>query len=201
MMQGHLMLSGRSTEVVPIAHSEARRFVLAHHYSGRYPTGAMYRYGKVDDGLLVGVCVFGSPASPWVSVSAVGKMSQVLELQRLALSNNRKNEASWFVARCMKMLAYHFRGVLVSYADTGEGHHGGVYQALGFHYAGCSQARTDIASRGHARHHDGDPSERQQRTAKHRYWLSVPRGKFDDSCLWPSLPYPKPDEEREVTDE
>ena len=152
----------------------------------------MFIYGKYDDGVLDGVCVFGSPASPWVSVSAVGEMNKVLELQRLALSGNKPNEASWFVSRCLKLLGAKWEGIVVSYADTGAGHHGGVYQALGFQYGGVSKERTDIASDGHARHHGGDPSIRQHRTAKHRYWTWVPRKKRAE-CLWPSLEYPKPD--------
>jgi hypothetical protein len=181
-----------NVSVVPITHGEAYDFVLKHHYSGRFPSGAMFIYGKYDDGSLVGVCVFGSPASPWVSVSATGERNRVLELQRLALSNNASNEASWFVAKCFKNLAKHWSGIVVSYADTGAGHHGGVYQALGFKYGGISRERTDIASDGHARHHGGDPSVRQRRTAKHRYWIQVPRnGKAH--CLWESQKYPKPD--------
>lgn len=190
--QAVMMFDGPE-EVREISHGEAFDFVLRYHYSGRFPAGAMYRYGKYEHGLLNGVCVFGSPASPWVSVSAVGKPNAVLELQRLALSHNKPNEASTFVAKCLRMLSKEFRGIVVSYADVGAGHHGGVYQALGFNYSGVSKERTDIASDGHARHHNSDTSRRQHRTAKHRYWLRVPRSLKGHGCLWPILPYPKPD--------
>lgn len=184
---------GEQTRYVePIPHGIAVDFVVRHHYSKSFPAGAMYRYGEFDGGYLVGVCVFGSPASPWVSVSATGERNAVLELQRLALSRNLPNEASWFVSRCLALLSKEWRGICVSYADTGAGHHGGVYQSLGFRYGGISKERTDIWSEGHARHHCGDTTKRKHRTAKHRYWLPVPRNLKHD-CRWPSLPYPKPD--------
>ena len=192
-LQSGFDFSGSDPEVRLLPHGEAHDFVVRWHYSGRFPTGATHIYGKIDNGIITGVCVFGSPASPWVSVSATGQRNVVLELQRLALVHNKPNEASWFIARALKHLATVWRGVVVSYADTAAGHHGGVYQACGFNYGGISKERTDIAADGkHARHHGGDHTKRQHRSAKHRYWIYVPRSYTKMPCLWPSLRYPKP---------
>lgn len=181
-------------EVRAITHGEAHDLVVSYHYSKRFPSGAVYLYGKYVEGQLVGVCVFGSPASPWVSVSATGERNRVLELQRLALINNEPNEATWLIARSLRLLRREWTGMVVSYADTAQGHHGGVYQAAGFFYAGKSDARTDIYAGGkHPRHHNGDSTVRQPRSAKHRYWIYVPRNLKNGPSLWPKLPYPKPD--------
>jgi hypothetical protein len=178
---------------------KSKRFVTKpfcdiYHYENKFPTAAMFHYEMVEDDEIVGVAVFGSPASPWVSVSATGKKQSVLELQRLALKFNRKNEGTWFLARVWKLLEKEYQGIIVSYSDTGQNHHGGVYQAFGFNYAGCSRERTDMYSEGHSRHHEGDKNKRKFRTSKHRYWLSVPRFKFDDTMTekWKPQPYPKP---------
>jgi hypothetical protein len=184
-----------SDKVIRISRVEAKDFCAIHHYSGtRFPTAAQHFFGMYDGDKLVGVCVFGQPASPWVSISIVGEKNKVIELQRLALSRNIKNEGTWFLSKVWKLLAEDFKGIVVSYADTAQGHHGGVYQAFGFNYAGCSSRRTDIYTEGHPRHHDGDATKRKERSAKHRYWLSCPRAKYDCTVTdkWLPLPYQKP---------
>jgi hypothetical protein len=59
---------------------------------------------------------------------------------------------------------------VVSYADTGWGHVGYIYQATNFLYTGITKERTDIFSEsGHSRHYDKSETQRQFRSAKHRY--------------------------------
>ena len=60
----------------------------------------------------------------------------VIELNRLCLRNNKKNEASILVGRSIKMLPSN--KVIVSYADSGQNHVGCVYQATNFLYTGLS---------------------------------------------------------------
>ena len=177
--------------IKPVTYIEAKNFCLIYHYTKRFPQVVLYKWGLFKNGDLKGISTFGLPASPWVSISATGSKNNVIELSRLALADNLPNEASWFVSRCLKLLEQEWEGVLVSYADVAQHHHGGIYQALGFHYGGCSRPRTDIYTDGHPRHHNGDPSKRKYRSPKHRYWLSIPRRKYN--CEWGKLPYPKPD--------
>ena len=185
----------KSSSVSEISLQTSKKFCSKYHYAGkRFPTGAMFNYGIYRGGVLKGVCVLGAPASPFVSVSATGEKNMVIELQRLALSENIKNEGTFFLSRVWRMLEKKYKGIVVSYADTAHNHHGGVYQAFGFYYAGCSSPRTDIFSEsGHSRHHCGDINKRINRTPKHRYWLSCPRGKFDKLSKWGAMGYPKPD--------
>jgi hypothetical protein len=53
--------------------------------------------------------------------------SIVVELNRLCLLDNDKNQASFLVANSMKLLPK--PTIVISYADTGQGHVGYVYQA------------------------------------------------------------------------
>jgi predicted ATP-dependent Lon-type protease len=60
--------------------------------------------------------------------------------------------------------------VIVSYADTAQGHIGYVYQATNFLFTGTTKERTDMdAGEGKHSRHGTDPSVRKFRSAKHRY--------------------------------
>lgn len=64
-------------------------------------------------------------------------------MNRLCLEHNRKNEASYLVAKSLKMLP--MNKIIISFADTNENHKGIVYQASNFSYHGLSAKRTDWA--------------------------------------------------------
>jgi hypothetical protein len=70
----------------------------------------------------------------------------VLELNRLCLKYNRKNEASYLVGNSLKKLPRN--KIIVSFADTEQGHKGTVYQATNFLYCGLSAKRTDWKVKG-----------------------------------------------------
>ena len=71
---------------------------------------------------------------------------RVVELNRLCLLGNHKNHASILVARSLKLLPR--PKIVVSYADTSQGHVGYVYQATNFLYCGLSAKRTDWKVKG-----------------------------------------------------
>ena len=114
---------------------------------------------------------YGSPASPSLCKGILGEQyrDQVIELNRLVLVNNKRNEASYLVAQSLKLLPK--PRCIVSYADTHQGHAGCIYQASNFLFTGTTKARTDIAGKDgkHSRHHLGDRTNRVYRSAKHRY--------------------------------
>jgi len=136
----------------------AKRFVVTHHYSGTYPAAAR-RYGLWNrTGALVGVAVFGVPASNRVLTNVFPDLEPVvesLECSRFVLLDGPGNEESWFLARCFDQLAA--RGVrgVVSFADpvprrtasgavVCPGHVGTIYQATNAIYTGRGTARTVI---------------------------------------------------------
>lgn len=145
-------------------------FLLNIHYAKRIPS-ISYAFGLYENEELIGVITFGSPASPSLCKGLLGEehKSKVIELNRLCLKYNRKNEASYLVSKAIKMLPT--PKAIVSYADTKQNHLGVIYQASNFIFTGTTKPRTDMASADgkHSRHSMGDPSKRVDRSAKHRY--------------------------------
>jgi hypothetical protein len=171
-------------------------FILNIHYAKRKPS-ISYVYGLYDEDELIGICSFGSPASPALCKGIAGEhnKSKVIELNRLVLKYNRKNEASYLVGKSLKLLPK--PKIVVSYADTAQNHLGIVYQATNFYFTGTSKPRTDMAGKDgkHSRHHLGDTTKRVFRSAKHRYvYINASKKekqKLLDELNYPIMEYPK----------
>jgi len=86
--------------------------------------------------------------------------------------------------------------IIVSYADTAQGHIGCVYQATNFLFTGTTKERTDMSA-GEGKHsrHATDTSIRQFRSAKHRYIYfhgnKTDKKLFLKKLNYSILPYPK----------
>ena len=156
--------------VKQIQYSDTKDLILNVHYAKRMPS-ISYAYGLFEGDDMVGIVSYGSPASPSLCKGVMGEehKSKVIELNRLVLRNNKKNEASYLVANSLKLLPK--PKVVVSYADTAQDHAGIIYQATNFLFTGTTKPRTDIAGKDgkHSRHHLGDRTNRINRSAKHRY--------------------------------
>jgi hypothetical protein len=181
---------------------ECEQWVLRKHYAKRMPP-ISYAYGLYEDKELIGVVTYGSPPSRPLCVGVCGKehADKVLELNRLVLADNHKNHASMLVGRSLRLLPP--PKIIVSFADTKQGHVGYVYQATNWLYTGLSAARNDRVSEGDGRHpRTGfDPNGTLiPRSAKHRYVFFVGNRKdVKDlkACLnYPPQPYPKGDSAR-----
>jgi len=133
-------------QVDKITRNQCAPFILGIHYAKRWPS-ISYAFGLFDDGELIGVVTYGTPPSAPLKRGIAGDeyKHQVLELNRLCLKYNRKNEASMLVGRSLKNLP---ECIVVSYADTEQGHKGYVYQACNFLYCGLSAKRTDWKVKG-----------------------------------------------------
>lgn len=134
-------------EVQPITRNDCEPFIIGIHYAKRWPS-ITYAYGLFDDSELVGVVTYGTPPSATLKRGVAGDeyKSDVLELNRLCLKYNRKNEASFLVGRSLRLLPKN--KIIVSFADTEQEHKGYVYQACNFTYHGLSAKRTDWKVRG-----------------------------------------------------
>jgi hypothetical protein len=138
----------------------------------------------------------------------------VLELNRICLENNEKNQASYFVAKTLQLLPK--PTIVVSYADTAQGHVGYVYQASNFIYTGLSANRVDWTIKGQEHKHSktisdgktlediksehGDDFYYVERSRKHRYIFFVGTSKQKKEMLsklnYKVEPYPKGDSKR-----
>ena len=116
--------------------------VREHHYSGRMPSNIQHCYALRSSGGLFGdmgsveaAAIFSIPPTRW--------SEPVLELSRLVRLPDCTTPLSMllsFAASWLKKNSWH---LLVSFADWTQGHHGGIYQAAGWRYAGCRQRRMD----------------------------------------------------------
>ena len=171
----------------------ARRFLTQYHYlkDRRFRHMAIYalHVPDVPDG-IGGVIVFHSPSAPETVVGAFGlqrtEQQGIFELGRLAMhpSFNGSNYTSYFVGRSIRRLRAQMLPTtpvraIISYADSGIGHIGGIYRATNAFYCGLSNQKYDfwvngkIQQRGKTRGVDG---EWKPRSRKHR-WVWV----FDET--------------------
>ena len=199
--------------VKPIKSADAWTWCLDVHYAGRIPS-ISYAFGLFYPD-LIGIVTYGTPSSSTLRAGVCGPdlADKVLELNRLAIIDGPDNAASRLVSGSLRLLP---EAVVVSYADTAQGHIGYVYQACNFIYTGLSAKRTDwhvegkeglhgqtIAdeSRGQAdraewmRHKYGDKFSLKDRPRKHRYIYFTGNRRFRKkarkSLLYDVEPYPK----------
>jgi hypothetical protein len=98
------------------------------------------RVGVWEDGKFIGVVLFGQGATPEIGSPYNLKQTEICELTRVALTKH-KTPVSKIISIALKFLKKQCPGLrlIVSFADAGQGHHGGIYQAGGWVYAGGAE--------------------------------------------------------------
>ncbi len=127
-------------EVAKLARdTEAKSFVVAHHYSSSFPA-ARFRFGLFEQQELVGVAVFSAPFPAALESAALPGEAPV-ELSRFVLLDRvPANAETWMLARCWELLRQDADAVL-SFSDPMPrrnadgavvfgGHVGTIYRAL-----------------------------------------------------------------------
>jgi hypothetical protein len=192
--------------------AKAARYAVENwHYSGR--PSAQFKavnIGAWENGKFVGCVTFGCGNNRNIGSPFGMKPTDVAELTRVALSKH-ENPTSRIVSIAVKMLRKRCPGlrVLVSFADTVQGHHGGIYQAMGWHYIGTPtmhcyviNGKKEHPKTLHTRYGAGgqsipwlranvDPKAYCLKTpGKHKYVLPLDPG-AKDIVLPLAKPYPK----------
>ena len=205
-------------KVLPIKSKESYPWLLQKHYAKRVPS-ISYAFGLYDDGVLVGVCTYGTPSAATLRDGIAGPENSkyVLELNRLCIDSDNKNAASILVGRSLQMLPK--PSIVVSYADTEQEHVGYVYQACNFICTGLSAKRTDWKIKGLEHLHGqtiadisrgckgsrsdfmrekfGDDFYLEDRARKHRYIFVTGKNKaLKQSIRYNQEPYPKGESKR-----
>ena len=198
-----------------IGRDDCADFILNVHYARRWPS-ISWAFGLFSDEVLLGIVTYGTPFSSTLRVGVAGPdyAGKVIELNRLCLRDNAPNHASILVGRSLRMLPPD--KIVVSFADTEQGHIGYVYQATNFRYFGLSAKRTDWKVRGIEHLHGqtisdlvrgcenraaalrarfGDDFYLQPRPRKHRYIYVTGSARFRKN-VWSAVrykqePYPK----------
>jgi hypothetical protein len=131
------------------SHAAAKYACETWHYSGTMPVSKSVKVGVWEGGQFAGAVIFAWGANPNIGKPYGLPMLETAELSRVALRAHA-TPVSRILAIAQKMFAKQSPGVrlLVSYADTAQGHHGGIYQASGWIYAGTTSPKTDFMLRG-----------------------------------------------------
>ena len=188
-----------------------KEWLLKKHYAKRM-CSISYSFGLFDlDNVLIGVCTFGSPPSRALCVGVCGieNANKVLELNRLCVNDGlERNTLSYFVSNCLNMLPKGF--IIVSYADTSQGHNGYIYQATNWIYTGLIAKRTERYDINNPNRHSKSVTENKntiyselavrERPQKHRYIYftgsKTQKKHFKKQLNYKIEPYPKGENKR-----
>lgn len=193
----------KEIEVKKVEFSDVKPFLLEKHYAHRIPS-ISYAYGLFYNDKLEGVVTYGTPASRSLQIGFFGEKyaKRVIELNRLYIndyvSQHIKNVTSFFVAESLRQLKK-YNLLVVSFADSGMNHIGGIYQACNFIYLGKTPTRTDkfTGFNKHSRHYDKGGVEliRVIRSSKYKYIYYAmdkrTKKKFKKIIRYKAKPYPK----------
>ena len=188
------------------SHKAARYAVENWHYSQRMPKSKLVKIGVWENGVFIGVVIFGSGATRALVAPYNLTPEQGCELVRVAL---KKHDAP--VTRIIKIALRMLKKycpklrLVVSFADPNEGHHGGIYQAGNWVYTGttvaCDFFKDKKGKVWHPRNVSEDlwrsgkrvrPSEceRIRKEGKHRYLMPLD-SEIKERVAKLEQPYPK----------
>jgi hypothetical protein len=124
------------------------------HYSKCLPVPPLFKVGVWEDEKFVGVVIFSRGASPNLLKPYGLKMTEGCELTRVALREH-VTPVSRIVAIAIRFLKKENPGLrlIVSFADPDRGHHGGIYQAGNWVYAGTTAGSIEYIDRNGVRWH------------------------------------------------
>jgi hypothetical protein len=119
---------------------EAAKFACENwHYSKCIPVGKLVKVGAWENGKFIGVVLFARGATPNLGNPYNLGQDECVELVRIALTKHQ-TPVSKIAAIAVKFLKKSNPKIklIVSFADQSQGHHGGIYQAGNWIYAGQS---------------------------------------------------------------
>jgi hypothetical protein len=204
-------------KLVPV--KEIRRAVVTGHYSGVMPDATQEAFAAYWNEVVVAAVAYG-PGGNSKTFGAVIEgydSSNARELIRLWVHPEApKNTASYVVSRSLNLLPPQV-GLIVSFADSGQGHAGYVYQSLNFYYCGMSgegvryvdKGGVEVTARLANVYRMRNPERFAQKSlteirqelgwtavkshAKHRYCIGVgmQKKRVNKLLSLKSLPYPK----------
>jgi len=116
----------------------AARYACAHwHYSGTIPMPPYNVVGVWERDEFIGVVIFSRGATPHLGAEYGLDQTQLCECTRIALAQH-ETPVSRIIRIALMLMRAHCPGIrmVVSFADTLEKHHGGIYQASNWYYVG-----------------------------------------------------------------
>lgn len=131
--------------VAPCSHKAAKWAVEHWHYSQSMPAGKLVKFGVWENGDFVGCVLYGRGAAMNIGKPYNLEQVQICELVRVALKSH-ESKTTQIVSTTLRQIKKDNPGLrlIVSYADTSQGHEGTIYQAMNWLYVGDSVARNQI---------------------------------------------------------
>lgn len=123
--------------VAPISFDAAKYAVMHWHYSRAMPVAKLYKIGAWEAGRFIGCVLFSRGATRELGWPYGLDQTSCVELTRVALRDHVA-PVSQIVAEAIRLVKRNNPGLrlIVSFADENQGHHGGIYQAGNWIYAG-----------------------------------------------------------------
>lgn len=146
---------------------QAAKFAVEHwHYSCALPVPPLVKVGAWEKGRFIGVIIFSRGATPSLLKPYGLAQDEGCELVRVAL---RKHVAP--VSRIIRLALAFLKSsnpklaLVVSFADPAQNHHGGIYQAGNWIYAGTTAASKE--------YYAPDGKKLHPRMVKAKGWTTV----------------------------
>ena len=171
------------------------------------------KVGAWENDMFIGVIVFSRGATPHIGTPYKLEQTKVCELTRVALRDHKcfVSEILSKAIKLLKDLCPSMR-LIISFADSDQNHHGGIYQATNWMYTGTTKCERYFIIHGkrthrksiHAKYGYGaqqltwiqeniDPKAALLITGvKHKYLMPLDK-KMRKQILPLALPYPKLD--------
>lgn len=124
----------------------AAKYAVEHwHYSKVMPAGKLVKIGVWEDSIFKGVIIFGRGANNNLASAFNFEQTECVELCRVALTAH-KTAVTRLVSIALRLLVKQSPNLklVVSYADSKQGHLGKIYQAGNWIYTGESIAESAI---------------------------------------------------------
>ena len=180
-------------------HEAARYACETWHYSQCLPAGKTVKIGVWENGSFIGCVIFSRGANASLGKPYGFTQLESCELTRVALDKH-STPVTRIVSIALKFLKRHNPGIklVISFADTEQGHHGGIYQGGNWIYSGMTKSADEYLVFGKRMHgrsmratwgtHVGKPFIKIVRgSTKHRYLMAL-----DDSTRKMILQFQKP---------
>lgn len=148
------VINPREYEVAPLDKTNAKEFVLTHHYSRTYPA-ARFAFGLYRGENLCGTAVFSVPCNDLVLTNVFQcPAADAIELGRFVLLDSvPANGETWFLGRCFEYLRREDLVGVTTFSDpiprktidgrlVHPGHVGTIFQAFNGTYLGRGTPRT-----------------------------------------------------------
>jgi len=153
--------------VRPINYKTAMEIIVDKHYLKR-KCPCSNAFGLFYKDKIVGVITYGKPPSYTLCNGIAGEeeSKNVIEFNRLWVCDSMpKNTESWFVSKTFKLCPYE---IIVSFADTEQGHIGYIYQATNWFYCGESKKQKYFRVKNKSNNLGGVSYRRRERMPKNK---------------------------------